>query len=125
MDMAKSIRRFRLLKFGLVSDLTKFYNQIILDQESFPFSLIVWRHNGDPSEPAVIHLLTRLMYGLSCSGFLSEKGLMLIGDTAIKNCTICLGNDTNCSGIAHEFYEMLESSYVDDLPYSVDTEERN
>ena len=88
------------------------------------FSLIVWRHNGDPSEPAVIHLLTRLMYGLSCSGFLSEKGLMLIADTAIKNCTICSGGDRGCEGIAHEFYCMLESSYLDYLPYSVDTKER-
>ena len=49
---------------------------------------------------------------------------MLIGDTAIQNCSDCSGEDNDCPGIAHKFYEMLSSSYVDDLPYSVSSETR-
>ena len=103
--MAKSIRRWRLNRVGILADLSKFFNSAYLETGSLCYNMIVFRPNGDISQPAKDYVCSRLFYGLSSSTALAQIGLELIAEQEEKECIMCFNSNkddkTTCPGLAH------------------------
>ena len=126
-NMARSIRRWRLNKVGILADLSKFFNSAYLETSSLCYNMIVFRTNGDISQPAKDYVCSRLFYGLTSSTALAQIGLELIAEQEEKECIMCNSSNkddsTTCPGLAHQFADLVRYIFVDDIFYSCQSQQ--
>jgi hypothetical protein len=123
-NMARSLRRWRLNKTGLLADLSKFFNSAYLETNSMCYNMVVFRKDGDPNKQAVDYVCSRLFYGLTSSTALAQLGLELIAEEEVKGCKLCSSKSKQekdkCTGLPHQFKDLVSFIFVDDIFYSVD-----
>ena len=59
-NMAKSIRRWKLNKIGILADISKFFNSAYLETSSFAYNMVVFRPDGNINLPAKDYVASRL-----------------------------------------------------------------
>ena len=119
MDLHSSFRSFRLGNYGVITDLTKFFNSIFLSVNSLHISQMVWRDNCDPSGNLARYIITRLTYGLRASTSICQAALIYICEYVEKICNgECKQGEQDCKAINHLFVKMIYKIYVDDLCFS-------
>ena len=126
-NMARSIRRWRLNKTGILADLSKFFNSAYLETSSLCYNMLVFRPDGDPNKPAQDFVCSRLFYGLTSSTALAQLGLELIAAEEVKECEICSSSNKddkeNCPGLAHQFEDQVKYIFVNEIFYSCKNQE--
>ena len=125
--MARSLRRWRLNQTGLLADLSKFFNSAYLETNSMCYNMVVFRKDGDPNKQAVDYVCSRLFYGLTSSTALAQLGLELIANEEVKGCKLCSNKSKDdkekCTGLPHQFKDLVSFIFVDDIFYSVHGQE--
>ena len=126
-NMARSIRRWRLNKTGILADLSKFFNSAYLETNSLCYNMLVFRKDGDINKPAMDYVCSRLFYGLTSSTALAQLGLELIAAEEVKECTLCSSSSKDdkekFTGLAHKFEDLVSFIFVDDIFYSCQDQE--
>ena len=72
-DLVMTLARWRLYKFAFVSDISKMYLNIRLDQLDWPLQNILWRESFDL--PVETYALNRVTFGCCSSPFLASRTL--------------------------------------------------
>ena len=124
--MAKSVRRWKLNKVGVLADISKFFNSAYLETNSFAYNMIVFRKDGNVNEAATDYVASRLFYGLTSSTSLAQIGLELIAEAEEKLCQLCNDHEdkTQCPGLVHEFVRLVNDIYVDDIFWSSENDDK-
>jgi len=68
------ILRFRLHKYVISADITKFYRQILVDERDQPYQCIVWRRS--PNEKLKFYMLKTVTYGTGAGPYLATRALL-------------------------------------------------
>jgi hypothetical protein len=96
------LTRSRCHKYTWTSDISKLYNQLWLEEEDFPYSLVLYDDELDPDSKPQVYLMLRAWYGVVSTGGQALFSLRKLGeDNAVM---YPLGS-----------LVLLVSSYVDDL----------
>ena len=88
--------RNRSMKHTWVSDVSKLYNQLILDDSAYPYSLFLYNESLDPGEDPITYVMTRAWYGVLSTG--GQAGFALdelenLGKETHSYATRCLNRD--------------------------------
>jgi hypothetical protein len=103
---------FGLKRHAFSCDISMAYNAIKLTPAFYTFQRFLWAEGLNPQDPVVEMIICTLIYGVMPSGGLMTAGFKATGEYAIKN------HPDQAEGA-----DVLEnSSYVDDVMHSVDTE---
>ena len=96
------LTRSRCQKFTWTADISKLYNQLWLEDDDYPFSLMLYHASLDPNVKPEPYLMLRAWYGVVSTGGQAHCTLKRLGEeNAVK---FPLGSKV-----------LLDSSYVDDL----------
>ena len=60
--------RNRTKLYTWVSDVSKLYNQLILDESAYPYSLFLYDESLDPGKEPTTYVMTRAWYGVISTG---------------------------------------------------------
>ena len=105
--------RFRIKKWGFVSDVQMAYNGLAMDVEHLRYHKFLWKEDMSAEKEMKTMVILTHIYGVKSSGNLTIAGFKLLAERARKE-----GRNLD------EGAEVLESSaYMDDVVYSCDTEE--
>ena len=107
------IIRFRIKKWGFVSDVQMAYNGLAMDIEHLRYHKFLWKEEMLAENKVQTMVIMTHIYGVKSSGNLTIAGFKLLAERARSE-----QKDLD------EGAEVLESSsYMDDVVYSCDTEE--
>ena len=107
------IIRARVFEYCWSSDISKLYNQLIMDKSALPYALFLFHHSLDPLIPPETWVMTRAWYGIvstgNQAGFAIEKLMELSKDE-----------------FPEAEFPLKNNRYVDDILSGTDsTEERD
>ena len=105
-EIFKILVRFRFHKVAISGDVAKMYRQVALHEEDKDFCRLIWRSTPDSS--LQVYRLTRVIYGITSSGYHAVRALQMAAQYAEDDCTR---------------QALLRDFYVDDLMSGGDTAE--
>ena len=132
LDMADTFRCFKNLPGASLADISKYYQQVYLNRESWPLQLLVFKDHADLQNKVEVYVNIRLQYGVISAATLSQIGLELICQYGESSCTECQGRysvfksetlSDKCGGIPHKFADSVRYLYVDDCIIKAITQE--
>ena len=96
------LTRSRCQKFTWTADISKLYNQLWLEDDDYPFSLMLYHTSLDPNVKPEPYLMLRAWYGVVSTG-------------GQAHCTLKRLGEENAAEFPLGSKVLLNSSYVDDL----------
>ena len=90
------VARNRTMKYAWVSDVSKLYNQLILDESAYPYSLFLFNESLEQGKEPDIYVMTRAWYGVISTGGQAGYALDELanqGKQSHPNATSCLNRD--------------------------------
>ena len=105
-DISSILMRFRLSKYGLISDIEKAFLQIGIEEQDRDATRFFWLQDPkEPNSPMYIYRLKRVLFGANCSPF-------------ILRCTVYHHLQTHDSEIAAD---ITRNIYVDNICVGCDS----
>ena len=105
-EIFKILVRFRFHGVAISGDVAKMYRQVALHDEDKDFCRIIWR--SAPDQPLQIYRLTRVIYGITSSGYHAVRALQMAAEY--------VEDDSTRRALLRDFY-------VDDLMSGADNAE--
>ena len=109
-NIVSILLRARCKKYLWTSDISKFYNQLKLNEGSYPFSLFLYHDSLDPSTKPDTWVMTSAWYGQQSAGGQADVAVEKIADIAQE--ALPLSQEP-----------LREDRYVDDISGTNETEE--
>lgn len=66
--------------FGFSSDISQFYNSILLDEDHWPYQQIVWYDGLDSNTKLRQGIVSTNIYGVTCVGAQTEHVMSMLAD---------------------------------------------
>lgn len=109
LDFDPMVMNFCSQKYGIITDLKKFYHSVHLHEDHYHLQMIWWSKSMDPNDEPEIYVITRLTFGVSSSSQLLERAMELVAEDN-KN--------------KKDLYRFITTTrYVDDCMSSFETKE--
>lgn len=77
-DLHFQIMRFRRHKYAIMADISMMYRQVRIDSSHWDLQRIFWRE--EPTHPLIEYQITRVIYGLSSSGYNAVRAMHQCAD---------------------------------------------
>ena len=86
LDLSRSFRKFRVFPYGLVGDISRFYNGTLLESESYAYQLISYRKECKPDGEWETYVTSKLSFGIASAAFIATAAITLILDFFRTKC---------------------------------------
>ena len=108
--IADILIRNRFTKEAWTTDISKMYNQLYLNEDSFPYSLFLWSDDLSEGSDPQVYLMKRAWYGVVPTGNQASRGITMLAAN-------------NPVGYDLGVIALLFDRYVDDINSGADTKE--
>ena len=86
LDLSRSFRKFRAFPYGVVGDISRFYNGTLLESESYAYQLISYRKDCKPNGEWETYVTSKLSFGIASAAFIATAAITLILDFFRTKC---------------------------------------
>ena len=79
-DLVDMVLEWLIGPDAVTGDISQFYNNVLLEEEHWPYQQVVWYPDMDPSNPLERGVIRTCIYGVCCVGAQTEEVMRLLAD---------------------------------------------